>query len=648
MMRLDRRSRLLIERLKMSNIPVTSAELAAATGVSSRTVKNDLKRIAEFLPTYGAELSAKPGTGFVIMVNDKERFSDLEMQMRFESREQYKRIPQTKIQRINHVIMKLLSVDYCLDLDDLAEEMHIEKSTLTSYLKEIRSMLARYMLELRSDPRSGIIVEGSEIHKRICISEFFFHNYMEESLHAEDNVMFSSPQSKSEIRRIRAILLRVMKQYNLQLSAFSVENLSIHIMVALRRWTLFDYVRIDKDVECRIRNTVEEVAGKQLMRELETEYGIILPESEAMYFALHLKSKLINVKTGGWDRPEDKEKLINTIIEVFDSIQNRYGIDLHGDTTIQNYLIAHIRTMLERLEIGFPLRNSQPYEPMREFLMATQLTQIAIRIIEKNYGVSMDENEESFLVLYFNLALYRLHMKQGLRIAVTNGSGRPEGIILLNKITQARKGIPDTITFIDVAELEEINENDYDIIVSPTDPLQAKTIPVLLLGSGTMFDTEKLQKVIDLSRLGHIDYQALFPEDALMFSVGGHDKDTVFEEMEKRFIAEGDMTSANGVRNATLVELGKNCAAIFTSEPVKKSFIKVFCLKKLVVMKKTPVQTVFWIDAPKSETDLLNVLLDVLSQWLQSDQNTMSFNQNPSRQRLIEQLEQQQTYSDAT
>lgn len=646
MERIDKRSRLILEKLIGNEGPVTSDEFAVAAGVTSRTIKSDIKKIAEFLPVFGAELKSRPGIGYEVEVVDEDIFSEFKMQLRFESRDECKRIPQSKFQRINYIIMKLLTVDYYLDVDDLAEEMFIEKSTLLSYLKEIKTILISYKLSITKDPRQGIIIEGSEIHKRICISEFFFHNNAKDNIHAEDNMMFSSLSSKHEIRKIREILLRVMKQYSIQLSAFSVENMAIHIVVALRRWMLYDYVRIGENVADKIKGTTEEVAGKQLVYELESEFGIILPSDEAVYFALHLKSKRINVKTGDWKSPEEKEKLSDTLQEIFDGIEERFGMHFHDDNTIEKYLLLHLKAMIERLEIGFSVRNAQAHEQKREFLMAARITKTAVEIIEKNYGISVEENEEGFLILYFNLALYRMNMKNGLRIAVTNGSGRPEGIILLNKITQARIGIPDVITLIDVTELEEINEKDYDIIISTTELPQITAVPVVILGNTTSFDTEKLQRVIDLSRLGRIDFKCTFPENAMFTSVKGSDREAVFREMKTLLTARGDIEGADAINECTCSEVGEGCAMLFCPIPPEKCFLKVFCLKKPVVLINNPVQLIFWVDAPRSDVKRLSVLLALLSQWFSSTKNIASFKQQPSYKRLITELEQVQTYID--
>ena len=640
---LDFRCQRLLTELSHSERPLTSEELALMVGVTSRTIKSDLKKISSVLLPYGARLSGKPGTGYSLQVLAPEAFTDLEKLLRYEQREQYKRIPQTMIQRVNYVIMKLLSVDFYLDADDLAQEMYIEKSTLYSCLKEVRTILKRFKLILKTDQRGGVIIEGTESHKRICIAEFFFHNYMEASPYAEDNMMFSDPDSKKEIRKIRENLLRVMKEYGIQMSSFSVENMSIHIMVAMRRWMLFDYIKLPEAAAAKVRGTTEEAAGRRLADALAAEFGILLPEAEATYFALHLKSKRINGETGIVDAPEEKEKLSKTITEIFERIRERFGIDFSQDDMIIQYLYGHISAMIERLQIGFPFRNSQAYEQKREDLMATAIAHVASRVIRRNYGVYVDDNEEGFLVLYFSLALYRLSMKQGLRIAVTNGRGRPEGILLLTKITQARKGIPDTISFIDVTELDDINETAYDIICSPAELPQVKNIPVLVLGSNAIFDVEKLQKTIDLSCMGNMDYGRLFPEQWFYPAVKGSDYTSIVEEIRKLLSEQEQEDDAQLLKECSLIELGNGCALIVTKDSPSKCFLRMFCLKKQVVIKKHPVQLIVWADAPKQENKQLNVILDLLSKWLRLESNVSGVRREPSYNRIINDLEQLQS-----
>lgn len=643
MEKLDPRCRRLLAELSHSEKPLTSEELALMTGVTSRTVKSDLKKISGVLLSHGASLSGKPGTGYCLQVQDPEAFAALEKQLRYEQREQYKRIPQTMVQRINYVIMKLLSVDFYLDVDDLAEEMYIEKTTLYACLKEVRTILERFKLTLKSDSHSGVIIGGTEAHKRICIAEFFFHNYMEASPYAEDNMMFSDPDSKKEIRKIREILLRVMKQYGIQMSSFSVENMSIHILVAMRRWLLFDYIKLSEQAAAKVSGTTEEAAGRRLADELAAEFGILLPESEAIYFALHLKSKRINGDAGVAVGPEETERLSRTIAQIVSQIQTRFGIDFSQDEIIIQYLRGHISAMVERLSIGFPFRNSQAYEQRRENLMATVLTYIASTVIRQNYGVFVDDNEKGFLVLYFSLALYRLSMRQGLRIAVTNGRGRPEGILLLNKITQARRGIPDTISFVDVTELDGIPDGSYQIICSPTEIPQVKNIPVLVLGNHASFDAEKLQKAIDLSCMGNINYAHVFPEAWFYPCVKGSDYMGILAEMQKLLTEQQQAADAQLLKECSMMELGNGCALLVTQGSPSQSFLRVFCLKKQVVIKKHPVSLIFWTDAPREESQQLRIMLDLLSRWMQSDGRVSEMRKAPSYRQLVQDLEQLQS-----
>ena len=55
-----------------ANGPLTSAQLAEALGVSSRTVKASMPRVAQSLEEHGAKLCARRNAGYWIEVLDEK------------------------------------------------------------------------------------------------------------------------------------------------------------------------------------------------------------------------------------------------------------------------------------------------------------------------------------------------------------------------------------------------------------------------------------------------------------------------------------------------------------------------------------------------------------------------------------------------
>ena len=91
-------------------------------------------------------------------------------------------------------------------------------------------------------------MEGSEISKRLCITEYFFHANVSTGYFAADNAMFVSSVNQEEISFIRSTLDTIIDKYNIQMSDQSLQNFVIHILVAIRRWKFYSYVK-NQDIE---------------------------------------------------------------------------------------------------------------------------------------------------------------------------------------------------------------------------------------------------------------------------------------------------------------------------------------------------------------------------------------------------------------
>ena len=73
--------------------------------------------------------------------------------------------------RIFFLLNSMLAEAY-VKADDLAEKMFISRSQLTKDLRVIRELMKRYDLTLVSIPYHGLTVKGSELQKRLCMSDY--------------------------------------------------------------------------------------------------------------------------------------------------------------------------------------------------------------------------------------------------------------------------------------------------------------------------------------------------------------------------------------------------------------------------------------------------------------------------------------------
>ena len=149
----------------------TAEALGESLGVSSKTVRNQLKNLNELLSDFGVYVESKHGTGYRLVVEDTERRKELEAMMQ-KKELQESGIPNSSEERVEYLLEYLLNTDGYVKLDELSEMLYISKKTLTGNLKEVENLLKEYHLCLQRKPNYGIRVEGREFDRRLCIAGY--------------------------------------------------------------------------------------------------------------------------------------------------------------------------------------------------------------------------------------------------------------------------------------------------------------------------------------------------------------------------------------------------------------------------------------------------------------------------------------------
>lgn len=122
--------------LLKSRDTVTGENLGVSIGVSSRTIRNDIKELNQILKDYGACVVSEISQGYHLRIEDQEKFSGflkgLERQKK--GRDFQNIIPSEPEDRVRYIISKLLLASLngsqeIIDFFDLEEELFISTST---------------------------------------------------------------------------------------------------------------------------------------------------------------------------------------------------------------------------------------------------------------------------------------------------------------------------------------------------------------------------------------------------------------------------------------------------------------------------------------------------------------------------------------
>lgn len=115
-----------------------SSSIAAMVGVSSRTIRNDIKEANALLKAHGVQILAEPGVGYVFKIHDEASYQAFKDEQSGEGRKDWLKkhiIPSDHNDRISFIIAELLLNALhgkIITEAELADELFISLSTLKS------------------------------------------------------------------------------------------------------------------------------------------------------------------------------------------------------------------------------------------------------------------------------------------------------------------------------------------------------------------------------------------------------------------------------------------------------------------------------------------------------------------------------------
>lgn len=441
---------------------VTSKELAAHLNCSDRTIRTYYKTLVEKLDDYsGIDLISKQGYGYKLDVLDDDALADfLEENHINDHHFDYQSITDIN-DRYNYLLNKLLFEQNEIYFDDLVDELYVSRSTLSSDFKKIRQKFKPYHLKIESKANKGVYVTGSERDKRRFIMDYFISSGFIDTMHSYvDNELLNQRISFEELT---IIVLDECREGGLKLSDFVVQNLVIHIALAIRRITEGFKISKLEEEELKLRELPERQIADNILKRVSVSTGIDFPVEEVDYITLHLISK-----SHGNARYVSESMQERMRQELIDSIE-KINPEVKNDFQLIEGLLAHLSTMLIRLEGKVVLENPLTTKIQANYQEMYQLAEQVITTMPTFQSFSLTPNEIAYIALHFMAAKERYKEQRKYNVLVICATGYGSAQMLKSRIENE---LGNLISITDVIGYYEINDEKLkgiDFIVSSID-----------------------------------------------------------------------------------------------------------------------------------------------------------------------------------
>ncbi|MDY3024939.1 MAG: PRD domain-containing protein [Streptococcus hyovaginalis] len=439
----------------------TSKDLAAHLSTSDRTIRTYIKKLTTDLTIddTGFTILSKQGYGYQLQIEDEDTYhcfllaNDLAVGLDFSDIENRHKV----------ILNKLIFEEETILFDDLADQLFVSRSTLSTDFKKIRKQLEKYQLKIESKPYRGVYVLGHEQDKRHFIMDYFFGDHFHQNMnHFVGSDILELPISLEELM---IIVLDECRNQHLKLSDYAIQNLVIHLGLAIQRFQKgFAISPIHLDTEKYDRELlVAANIAKRLSKRLGGD-GYI-PEEETQYIALHLISKSLSEAISSLETQSLRQEVILGL-EQCDEIE---GYEFSSDLALIEGLVTHMEVLLERLKNNIHLANPLLEEIQSRYNESYQLTKHFVKALPSFTVYTLSQDELAYIALHIMASVERQKEKHKLNILVICATGFGSAQMLKNRIMNE---LGQYVTISDVIGYYDLTNDslkDVDAIMSTID-----------------------------------------------------------------------------------------------------------------------------------------------------------------------------------
>lgn len=637
---LTQRQRKILSILERYQENVTSEEIARLVGVSSKTVRTDIKNMIADLPENIAKIQISTRKGYSIQVVNKNAFSKLLNK---------DNVAIDGEARIKYIILHLLQAtlnNQTIKQQDLADELYIGLSTLKISLKEVKAKLAKYDLDIINYKNQGMSISGNEAKIRYCISEYIFSEDTEKN---NTLTFYQELFPEFDLAKVEDILIKVISSYELVFADTALQNLLPHVLIAIRRanqeHNVIYSLRESKDIE----QHQEFLIARAIFEEIYNQLKIDVATSEIYYLAQHLIASKKYINTDNNDKYNVYIKdLVN---EMLAKVNTVVGIDFTKDNNLAKWLRIHLEAVIPRIRFQMNIRNDMLEVIKNEYPLAFQIGVIASKVIEQKEQLKINENEIGFIAIHFGAALVRMDIKMD-RVTksaiVVCGGGVGTAVLLKAKLKEYFKDLINIIKIVPKNQLKQEDFNSVDFIFS-TIPLdltmkEHKIQNKIILVRNLLNDKEIefiQHKIFNIANIKDTSIEKFFHRDCFIVHKQLETKEKILDFLTNDLINKGliDERTAQSVferETTSPTEIG-NLVAIphpMVNNTVISS-ISVLVLDKPIMWVDHHVQVVFLISIAKSEFYLWEPIFLKLFKYLVKENGVKKMINNPDYDEFI-------------
>lgn len=609
---LTKRQKELLELLAHENDFQTVEHFASKLGVSKRTTHMELSVIEDYLQTSGEYLDKKRGVGIalkrlkevgVINKEDKENNSYNTLNRRIK------------------IMNMLLFEERLLSFNHLSELFMVSKSSIIKDFEFIMKILnVGSKIKLRSDIYGTSLIGTEEDFQKAFLqfNRYLLSNseiYLEENF-SEKIKLLNHYYGETLINVCSNIMYTYIRENVNAISDYYVQNILSIFIILVFRITNDHHMEEIPSSNTHESTVFFEESAVRMLHKAALRLKFSYTNEDVNYLSLQLVSNRFE--------PLPEDQIDESIVEqLLSKVSESLSINFSSDQKLEEQLKNHIPPMIYRLKSNNKTENPFTSQIKNEFSLTFNVIWVVLSEYEQELGINFNEDEIAFLTMYFQAAIERARMNRKILIVCQMGIATSE--LLINRIKNVIPSL-DTFEVASVPELEQINLDDYDLIISTIKVEIPKKEVILVSPFLTNQDIDRIKcseyfpnevnKGITLINCHHL--MKFVKKDFVYLNANFSSKEELIEQIGNTIINKGFVKQEFVETVLEREELGGTDLPSGTAVPhgnsihVNKTIVVMIKNKKKFKWNKYYVDIVFLICIAKQDTfQTRNILSDI-------------------------------------
>ncbi|ASK62539.1 transcription antiterminator BglG [Virgibacillus phasianinus] len=452
-MPLKERSQKILDEL-VSNPSITSTALEKKHNLSRRQLGYSINKINDWLMSKNLPVIERTRQGHFIInqsvftkLNGEEKNVAVETNIFSEN------------QRVQLIIMMLLSYYEELSLNHFTAELDVSKNTVLSDMKEVQSYIGEYDLAIRYTRKAGYLIEGKEFQVRKLLINVTYQLLQMST--GKNKMMEIANIEKTDIEEFTKRIEKVENTLHLKFTDEKMEAMPYVLLLILRRIERGNEINSFSIEYEELSDTKEYQATEEILYDIKD-----IPVSERLFITLHLLTT--NVYSSNFLADEAIPNLIPAIDNMLRLFEKSACIYLQDREQLLDKLLQHIKPAYYRIKYQLTGTVDIQNSLSKEFSELHHLVKRSTGPLSELIGSEIPESETTFITMLIGGWMTRQgdSIDKKVKAIVVCPQGVSVSKLMFNELSEL---FPEFI-FLDSLSVREFLDYqfDYDIVFSPT------------------------------------------------------------------------------------------------------------------------------------------------------------------------------------